>query len=110
MAKSNIERVVIVGCGIAGPVLGMFLKRVGIEPVVCERRSREALDEGAFVGVAPNGMSVLAELGLRRAVEAIGVPWSWLQVPECAGSDHRDHRSDGRCGTIRDALADGPSC
>jgi 2-polyprenyl-6-methoxyphenol hydroxylase-like FAD-dependent oxidoreductase len=70
MAQRNISRVVIVGCGIAGPALGLFLRRVGIDVVVCERRRSEAGDEGGFLGVAPNGMNVLAELGVRERIEA----------------------------------------
>jgi 2-polyprenyl-6-methoxyphenol hydroxylase-like FAD-dependent oxidoreductase len=73
MAQRNITRAVIVGCGIAGPALGMFLRRIGIDVVVCERRPGEAVEEGLFLGVAPNGMNVLAELDLHRAVETIGV-------------------------------------
>ena len=68
------ERVIVVGCGIAGPVLGMFLRRLGMEVVICEGRAREALDEGAFLGVAPNGMNVLAELGVAAEVEQASVP------------------------------------
>jgi 2-polyprenyl-6-methoxyphenol hydroxylase-like FAD-dependent oxidoreductase len=74
VAKRNIRRAVIVGCGIAGPALGMFLRRVGIEPVVCERRAPEAVAEGLFLGVAPNGMNVLAELGIRQRIEEVSVP------------------------------------
>jgi 2-polyprenyl-6-methoxyphenol hydroxylase-like FAD-dependent oxidoreductase len=74
MAKRSIRRVVIVGCGIAGPALGIFLRRVGIEAIICERRASEAVDEGLFLGVAPNGMNVLAELGVRQRIEAVSVP------------------------------------
>ena len=84
MARKNVRRAVIVGCGIAGPVLGMFLRRVGIDGLICEARSREAQSEGAFLGVAPNGMNVLAELGVHAEVEAIGVP--------CHGFEFRNAR------------------
>ena len=72
--QRKIRRAVIVGCGIAGPALGMFLRRVGIEAVVCEQRPGEAVDEGLFLGVAPNGMNVLSELDVHRGVEAVSVP------------------------------------
>jgi FAD-dependent urate hydroxylase len=78
------KRVVIVGGGIAGPVLGMFLKRVGIDAVVCEQRSRDTITEGLFLGVAPNGMNVLAELDLARHVEAVSLP--------CHGFEFRNAR------------------
>lgn len=85
MVGRNIKRIVIVGCGIAGPVLAIFLRRVGIESVVCERRSRESVEEGAFLGVAPNGMNVLRELGVDRAVEAIGVPCHGFEFQNARG-------------------------
>ncbi len=83
--------VVVVGCGIGGPVLGMFLRRIGASVVVCEAREADVADEGAFLGVAPNGMNVLAELGAAAAVEAIGVP--------CEGFEFRN-AADRRIGGI----------
>jgi threonine dehydrogenase-like Zn-dependent dehydrogenase len=46
MAGRKINRVAIVGCGIAGPVLGMFLQRVGIESTSAsgDRTTRSAKD------------------------------------------------------------------
>ena len=84
--RHGCETVAIVGCGIAGPVLALFLKRIGIEAVIFERRGRAAVDDGAFLGVAPNGMNVLAEIGLRREVEAISVP--------CRGFEFRNARGE----------------
>jgi 2-polyprenyl-6-methoxyphenol hydroxylase-like FAD-dependent oxidoreductase len=72
--ERHIKRAIIVGCGIAGPAVGMFLRRVGIDALICERRSGEAIEEGLFLGVAPNGMNVLAELGVRAAIESVSVP------------------------------------
>lgn len=51
-------RALIIGGGIAGPVLGTFLTRLGVESIICEARARVRDDEGAFLGVAPNGMNV----------------------------------------------------
>jgi 2-polyprenyl-6-methoxyphenol hydroxylase-like FAD-dependent oxidoreductase len=48
VATRNVSRAVIVGCGIAGPALGIFFRRVGVEVVICERRPSEAVDEGCF--------------------------------------------------------------
>jgi 2-polyprenyl-6-methoxyphenol hydroxylase-like FAD-dependent oxidoreductase len=83
--RACVERVVIVGCGIAGPVLGMFLRRLGVEVVICEGRREEAKDEGAFLGLAPNGMNVLAELSVHRDIEAIGVPCSGFAFQNSRG-------------------------
>jgi len=60
--------VLIIGAGIAGPALGAFLCRVGFTVSLCESRHGPAADEGAFLGVAPNGMSVLEALGVADAV------------------------------------------
>jgi FAD-dependent urate hydroxylase len=69
----------VVGAGIGGPVLAMFLQRSGVSCTVVEAREHVAESEGAFLGVAPNGMHVLAELGLAEAVLAIGHPCSAFQ-------------------------------
>lgn len=69
-----IRKVLIVGGGIGGPVLGMWLRRIGLEVVVAEARSGAALAEGAFLGVAPNGMNAVSELDLADAISEQGHP------------------------------------
>jgi 2-polyprenyl-6-methoxyphenol hydroxylase-like FAD-dependent oxidoreductase len=69
---SSVRRVIVAGAGIGGPVLAMWLRRLGMEVVLVEARDAAALAEGAFLGVAPNGMNVLGELGLAEAVAAHG--------------------------------------
>lgn len=59
-------RALIVGAGIGGPAVAVFLRRLGYEVSLCERRPG-VLAEGAFLAMAPNGMAVLAELGLAAA-------------------------------------------
>lgn len=76
MGKQRIRRAVIVGAGIGGPVLGMWLRQLGIEVVLAEARESAALGEGAFLGVAPNGMNVLQALGVADVVAAHGHPCS----------------------------------
>lgn len=58
------RRAIIVGCGIAGPVVAMALQRVGVEATVHEAAPRPRDDAGAFLGVAPNGAAVLDSMGL----------------------------------------------
>ncbi|NOK34591.1 FAD-dependent monooxygenase [Corallococcus exercitus] len=72
MSQGSVRRVVIIGAGIGGPVLGLWLRRIGMEVVLCEARASTAPGEGAFLGVAPNGMNVLAGLGLDTVVAARG--------------------------------------
>lgn len=50
--------VLIIGCGIAGPVLAILLKQRGYAPIVFERVS--ALGEaGASLLIQPNGSATL---------------------------------------------------
>ncbi len=64
----------IVGCGIAGPVLAMFLQRAGITPVVYEGRPEPKDEAGAFLNLAPNGLAVLDTLGIKGDIEGYGTP------------------------------------
>jgi 2-polyprenyl-6-methoxyphenol hydroxylase-like FAD-dependent oxidoreductase len=65
------RKVLIIGGGVAGPVLGMFLKRAGHEVRVCEARGAFDTVGGGFQ-IAPNGMRVLDALGLTEEVEQRG--------------------------------------
>ncbi|KAE8454589.1 hypothetical protein EG329_000212 [Mollisiaceae sp. DMI_Dod_QoI] len=56
-------RVLIIGCGVAGPIIALLLKRKGYSPVVLER-VRELGDAGASLMLFPNGLKVLSLLGL----------------------------------------------
>ncbi len=68
------KRAIIVGCGTAGPVLAMFLRRAGIDPVVYEGRSEPDDAAGYFLNLAPNGVSVLDTLGIGDEVVGRGTP------------------------------------
>uniref|UniRef100_UPI000A7EF768 FAD-dependent oxidoreductase n=1 Tax=Aeromonas sp. EERV15 TaxID=1833892 RepID=UPI000A7EF768 len=72
MTQRGVRRAILIGGGIAGPVLGMFLRRIGVEVTIFEAREAPAEHEGAFLGLAPNGMNVLADLGVAEAVRARG--------------------------------------
>ncbi len=65
------SRALVVGGGIAGPAVALFLARAGIEPVVFEAYPR-ADDVGGAFQIAPNGLRVLAELGLADVLLAQG--------------------------------------
>ncbi|MET0284886.1 MAG: NAD(P)/FAD-dependent oxidoreductase [Polyangiales bacterium] len=62
--------VLLIGAGIAGPALAIFLRKLGYDVTVCEARANDAA--GAFLTLAPNGMHVLAQLGLKEEVERGG--------------------------------------
>lgn len=47
-------RVIIVGCGIAGPVAALLLKKKGYDPIVLVK-VKELGDAGASLMICPNG-------------------------------------------------------
>ena len=71
------RRALVVGGGIAGPSVALFLARAGIEPFVVEAYPRCGEVGGGFQ-IAPNGLRVLAELGLAQRLLAEGHPCSDL--------------------------------
>jgi len=68
------KKALIIGCGIAGPVLAMFLQRAGISAVIYEGRPAPRDEEGAFLNLAPNGLAVLDQLDVADQVVAYGSP------------------------------------
>ena len=63
------RKVIIIGCGIAGPALALFLKRAGIEAEIYE--ARETV-EGYALSLSCNGVAVLKMLSLNSAAFAEG--------------------------------------
>jgi 2-polyprenyl-6-methoxyphenol hydroxylase-like FAD-dependent oxidoreductase len=57
------RRAIIIGAGIAGPVSAIFLKRAGIDAEVFEAWPYST-GIGGGLQIAPNGMHVLADIGL----------------------------------------------
>jgi 2-polyprenyl-6-methoxyphenol hydroxylase-like FAD-dependent oxidoreductase len=76
---SNPRTALVIGGGIAGPALAMFLERAGITPVVYEGRPGPVDDAGAFLNLAPNGLAVLDTLGLAEDVAARGTPTTRIE-------------------------------
>lgn len=71
--EKQAKKALIIGCGIGGAALALFLKRAGIEAEVYEARAEP---EGFHLALASNGVAVLHELGLDRAVMAEGSAWT----------------------------------
>ena len=67
------RHVLIIGAGIAGPALGLLLDRAGISSAIYEA-CPQIDDLGGGIQVAPNGMQVLAQIGLAEPLTARGVP------------------------------------
>src|SRR5215469_5284764 len=67
--QKHTRKALIIGSGIAGPALALFLKRAGIEAEIYEAREKP---EGFSLSLSCNGVAVLAELGLDKAAFAEG--------------------------------------
>ena len=61
------EKVIIIGGGMAGLSLALFLKKAGITAVVYEAYP-EFKNSGLAFTIAPNGMNVMKELGLAEEI------------------------------------------
>ena len=68
----STRHALIIGGGIAGPVVAMFLQKAGISSAIYEARTSSE-DIGAFLQIAPNGMNVLKAIGLDTQVTAVGM-------------------------------------
>jgi 2-polyprenyl-6-methoxyphenol hydroxylase-like FAD-dependent oxidoreductase len=63
-ASAGIERIAIVGAGLAGLALALGLRRGGLSPDVVERRDRRS-DVGAGIYLVGNAVRALAALGVQ---------------------------------------------
>ncbi|MCY1082825.1 FAD-dependent oxidoreductase [Archangium lansingense] len=70
--RTNPREALIIGCGIAGPVVAMALQRAGLSATLYEARAEPAPHVGAFLNLAPNGLNALGALGLDAQVKAAG--------------------------------------
>ena len=52
------KKVIIIGCGIAGPVLALALHRAGMDSEIFEARNSLEDDLGLFHYLSPSGMNV----------------------------------------------------
>lgn len=68
------RKALLIGCGVAGPVLAMFLQRAGIIPIVYEGRPDPRDEAGFFLNLAPNGLAVLDTLGIKDEIIKHGTP------------------------------------
>ncbi len=52
-------KAIIIGAGIAGPVMAIQLKYLGYDVEIFESRLENNNSEGAFLGITPNGLNIL---------------------------------------------------
>ena len=68
----GIKTALVIGGGIAGPVAALALRKAGIAATVYEAYDAAAIDTGAMLTVAPNGLAALDVVGLADVVRAAG--------------------------------------
>src|SRR5690606_28142920 len=90
----NEREVIVIGCGIAGPAVALFLRRAGFSPRIYEAAPAPRDEEGAFFNLAPNGMHVLRALGAEPDVRRMGHRTLGLAFHNEAGKEIA--RLDGR--------------
>ncbi|MDR6225153.1 FAD-dependent oxidoreductase [Desmospora profundinema] len=96
------KKVLIVGCGIAGPATALFLKRAGFDPVIFEARKAPDDQAGFFLNIAANGLDVLRTLGLEDPILEQGFLCEQMTMWNQGGKRLGDvpNGSRGRCGII----------
>ena len=77
-----VDRILIIGGGVAGAAAALGLRKAGFDPVVFEGQRDGAEDLGAFLTLARNGATALAQLDAAEAVARVGFP---LHTIEFAG-------------------------
>lgn len=75
MAEPNQHyEVIIAGGGIAGVTLALMFEKLGISYFLLEGRDTLESDRGAGIGLQPNGLRVLDQLGLVEDIEEATIP------------------------------------
>lgn len=67
-----MTRALVIGAGVAGPVLATALQRIGIEATLFERQPSLEHRGGSWLTIQANGMDALRALGIAEPVEALG--------------------------------------
>ncbi|KID82770.1 FAD-dependent monooxygenase [Metarhizium guizhouense ARSEF 977] len=62
-------KVIIIGGSVTGLTLAHSLHKIGIDYVVLEKRDTVTPQEGASIGILPNGARILDQLGLYEAIK-----------------------------------------
>jgi FAD-dependent urate hydroxylase len=81
-----MKNALIVGAGIAGPVLAVAVKRAGFTPRVVEAYPESAsADAGSWLTVAVNGLAALRTLGIERGVLGVAFPSREIELQNGSG-------------------------
>lgn len=70
--QNDGKKALIIGCGVAGPAVALFLRKAGIETAIYESEQEADDYAGLFLNLARNGIRVLKELGLDDQIREEG--------------------------------------
>jgi 2-polyprenyl-6-methoxyphenol hydroxylase-like FAD-dependent oxidoreductase len=73
MSKGNEFKIIIAGGGVAGLTLANMLEKFNIDYVILEAHGDIAPPAGASIGLFPNGLLVLDQLGCYDAVRGVAL-------------------------------------
>ncbi|KAJ5294329.1 hypothetical protein N7508_009150 [Penicillium antarcticum] len=73
-------KVIIVGGSISGLTLAHCLAKADIDHIILEKRAEIAPQEGAFIGIWPNGARILQQLGVYGSLEKLTAPLSRMHI------------------------------
>jgi 2-polyprenyl-6-methoxyphenol hydroxylase-like FAD-dependent oxidoreductase len=79
------EKALVIGGGIAGPVVALALRKAGIDSVIYESRHASANRVGGALALAPNGLAALGIVGADHAVETRGQPIRTMVMADGGG-------------------------
>jgi 2-polyprenyl-6-methoxyphenol hydroxylase-like FAD-dependent oxidoreductase len=81
-----MTRAIVVGGGVAGPVVAMALQKAGIEATVHEAHAGPAGDVGAWLGLQVNGLDALRAIDAEHAVADVGFPTPVIEFRSWTGT------------------------
>ncbi|BCH27917.1 FAD-dependent oxidoreductase [Mesorhizobium sp. L-8-3] len=92
------RQVAIIGAGVSGLALAIRLLQTGWTVEIFEARGEEAIGDGAFLTLAPNGINALRALGLAERIFGRGIPTIGFEILNAAGKRiaRLDEREDQR--------------
>ncbi|MGW0802452.1 FAD-dependent monooxygenase [Nonomuraea sp. NPDC002799] len=70
----SVKTALVIGAGVAGPVVAMALRRIGIRSTIYEAHTAAPGDLGGVITLTANGLDALAVVGADDAVRRIGWP------------------------------------
>jgi 2-polyprenyl-6-methoxyphenol hydroxylase-like FAD-dependent oxidoreductase len=80
------KKVLVVGAGVAGPLVALAMKKAGLDVRVVDDRAPGAVStQGAWLTVAANGLDAMRTLGVADAVMARGFPSEAIELANARG-------------------------